>query len=195
MKAFSNYGQSEFDGDNIGRRKDGLRGMADVTACRGGFGGLENNKTDQTENVKNEQVTVQGGSGSSTTVGVGGQDNTANLTVNNYNADASIITSVSNGLTQLAAIGESENAQNEETDNLTLQSVLQDFDALVANTVPQSAGAQAELLNGTSPLAGEATPANSFWSWISSDQIADVAVLLGTLLTVGVYLKTKGKST
>lgn len=195
MKNFSSYGQCEFDSHAFGRAKDNLSGIADALACRGGFGGLENNQTQQTEKVTNQQATVQGGTGNSVAIAVGGQDNTSNLEVNNYNADASIIDSVSNGLANLSALSESENAQSAETDNLTVQSLANELASIVANTVPQSVGAQAELLNGASPLDTSGENAGIATAGAKWDTFTDIAVVAGTVLTLFVFLRTKGKST
>ena len=195
MKYFSTYAQSDFDsGDfRIYRRTGGLSGWELSLACRGGFGGLENAQTTQNEQETNEQVTIQGGSGNSTTVGVGGENNTANTTVNNYNADAGIIDAVSNGLATLAGQSESQAAQAEETDNLTVASLSNNLAAITANAAPQSAAAQQEINGGGSPLAGTTGTASS-WGGLTSTDAVNLAVIGGTVLTAIVFLRSRGRS-
>jgi hypothetical protein len=195
MKTFSTYAQNAFDSFDftVSRRTGGLRGMELSLACRGGFGGLENAQTTQNEQVNNEQVSIQGGSGDSTTIGVGGQNNVANTTVNNYNADAGIIDAVSNGLATLAGQSESQAAQAEETDNLTVASLSNNLAAITANAAPQSAAAQQEIDGGSTPLGG--STATSGWSgFINSSSVLNTAVIGGAVLTAIVFLRSRGKS-
>ena len=154
---------------------------------------MENAQTTQNEQVNNEQVSIQGGSGDSTTIGVGGQNNVANTTVNNYNADAGIIDAVSNGLATLAGQSESQAAQAEETDNLTVASLSNNLAAITANAAPQSAAAQQEIDGGSTPLGG--STATSGWSgFINSSSVLNTAVIGGAVLTAIVFLRSRGKS-
>ena len=196
MKTFSTYAQNAFDSFDftVSRRTGGLRGMELSLACRGGFGGLENAQTTQNEQVNNEQVSIQGGSGDSTTIGVGGQNNVANTTVNNYNADAGIIDAVSNGLATLAGQSEDQAAQAEETDNLTVAGLSSDLAAITANAAPQSAAAQAEIAGGASPLDNTPVTTGGFSGLVNSSTVVNLAVIGGALLTAIVFLRSRGKS-
>ncbi len=166
--------------------------------CHGGFGGLENNKTQQTSNVYNQQVAVQGGSSGSIAVAIGGQNNTGNLTINAQNVDAGVVTALGNQLASLAGLAESQSAQTAQTDSLTTQALATDLGSIVGNFTPQSPAAQAELLAGTSPLGSPSgtgtTASGSFWQWVSSNQVADLAIVAGTLLSLLVYLRSKGRA-
>lgn len=160
-----------------------------------GFGGLENAQTTETENVTNNQVSVEGGSGGST-VGIGGENN--NVTLNEQSVDVPVIQAVTNSLATLAQLGQSESAQSEQYDNQTVNGLASDLAAITANAAPQSAAASNEILAGSSPLAG-AEPATSnqtgFWSNFNfSDETVNIAVVLGTVLSIWVFLKSRGKS-
>src|SRR5579863_9664378 len=90
------------------REKRGSGFVSRLLDCHGDFAGLSSSKTNTTTNVTNQQVTTQGGTGQgSVALGFGAESRNNTVTVVNNNADAGIISTVTDSLAQLATLGQS----------------------------------------------------------------------------------------
>ena len=105
------------------------------------------------------------------------------LTANQVQSESAL-----NTLTNLSNLSASENAQINETSQLTVAGLANQLGQIVANTVPQSSAATQEILSG-------ATPTQTATSGGVSNNLVNLAIVAGVVFTALAFFKSGGKST